>query len=408
MHRIFLAVSIYLFLSGTLCAQSVAPGFWRATLTRVDGRKIPFLIHINTDNSYPDIAIVNGKENLHLKNIQPYRDSVNAELPVFESSFRVAMANADQINGYWIRQGATSESRLPISLSPNEQRFDALYGNATENVTGKWAVTFTDAQGKGEPAIGIFSQKDNEVTGSILTPSGDYRYLAGIVTGDSLFLSTFDGVHALVFAAKVNGKTKKLSGNFWSGASYSATVSGQRENNPTLPNTAAMYLKNKDSSKLDFQFKDLDGKIVSIKDERFKNKVVIIDIMGSWCPNCMDETAFLSDFYKKNKDKGVEVIGLAYEYTTDYNRSKKSLEKFKTLFDIQYPVLITGVAVSDPARTEKTLPQLTPIKMFPTTIILDKNGKIADIDTGFEGPGTGEYYEKFVEDFTARIDKLLQ
>jgi thiol-disulfide isomerase/thioredoxin len=147
---------------------------------------------------------------------------------------------------------------------------------------------------------------------------------------------------------------------------------------------------------------------VSIKDSRFKGKVVVIQLMGSWCPNCMDETAFMSEYYDKNKQRGIEMIGLAYEYTTDIKRSRTSLRKFQKRFNVHYPLLITPVTVSDPQRTEKTLPQLTGIKVFPTTLILDRNGKVSEITTDFFGPGTGEYYTKFKEEFERKIDKLVK
>lgn len=81
--------------------------------------------------------------------------------------------------------------------------------------------------------------------------------------------------------------------------------------------------------------------------------------------------------------------------------------KFKNRFDITYPVLITGVSVGDSLKTEKTLPQLTPIQMFPSAIIIDKSGKVRRIDTGFQGPGTGEYYTRYIKEFSDYIDKLL-
>jgi thiol-disulfide isomerase/thioredoxin len=147
--------------------------------------------------------------------------------------------------------------------------------------------------------------------------------------------------------------------------------------------------------------------MVSINDERFRNKVVIVQLMGSWCPNCMDETKFLSEYYQQNKHKGIEVISLAYEYSEDYERSRNSLRKFQQRFNVKYPMLITGAKTSDSLRTDKTLPQLTPIKMFPTTIFIGRDGKVKKIDTGFTGPGTGEHYIEFVKRFNATVNKLL-
>ena len=168
----------------------------------------------------------------------------------------------------------------------------------------------------------------------------------------------------------------------------------------------AMHLRTGED-KLHFSFEDLEGKRVSINDDRFKNKVVVVQLMGSWCPNCMDETAFLSEYYSRNKSRGVEIVSLAYEYSTDRERSVKTLKKFQQRFNVQYPMLITGVSVSDTLRTEKTLPELTPIKFFPSSVILDKKGRVRKLDTGFNGPGTGEHYLIYQKEFRETIDKLL-
>jgi peroxiredoxin len=130
--------------------------------------------------------------------------------------------------------------------------------------------------------------------------------------------------------------------------------------------------------------------------------------MGSWCPNCMDETAFLSDYYNRNKQRGVEVIALAYEYTTDWQRSLNSLKKFQQRFNVQYPILNTEVTVGDSLKTEKTLPQVTAIQSFPSSIILDKKGKIRKLDTEFTGPATGIHYTEYKKEFEQTINGLLK
>ena len=160
--------------------------------------------------------------------------------------------------------------------------------------------------------------------------------------------------------------------------------------------------------RLHFAFKDIDGNLISIADERFKNKVVVVQLMGSWCPNCMDETAFLSAYYKKNKSKGIEIVSLAYEYTTDFNRSVNSLRKFQKRFQVDYPMLVTGVTVMDSLRTEKTLPELTPIRFFPSSVIIDKKGLVRKIDTGFNGPATGEQYTIYKKNFEMLMKSLLR
>jgi hypothetical protein len=120
----------------------------------------------------------------------------------------------------------------------------------------------------------------------------------------------------------------------------------------------------------------------------------------------MDETRFLSSFYNRQKNKEVEIISLAYERSTDFMRSQKTIRTFQKRFDVQYPMLVTGVTVNDSLRTEKTLPQLEKIKSFPTLIFVDKRGTIRKIHSGFTGPGTGTHYEHFIDEFNKIIREL--
>ena len=142
-------------------------------------------------------------------------------------------------------------------------------------------------------------------------------------------------------------------------------------------------------------------------DPRFKNKVLVIQILGSWCPNCIDETKFLSQYYVANKQKGVEILGLAYERKADAESAVKSLQPLIRRFNVQYPVALSGVSVSDSLRAEKTLPQIGKISAFPTTIFVDKKGFLRKIHSGFDGPATGEHYERYKKEFEATVNELL-
>jgi peroxiredoxin len=399
--------SLLFIASSSIAQTNLTKGTWRAAIAREDGNPIVFNLGVAQQKGKTVFYIVNGEEKMLVNDVTRVKDSLFVDMPVFESSFKLKIESADSLSGSWIKRGAVKDVTLPFAASAKQQyRFAAVNGDATAQAAGKWKIDFVDGD-KHSPAIGNFKQKGNNVTGSILTPSGDYRFLAGIVTGNLLQLSTFDGVHAMVFSATINGD-QITDASSYSGKSYTQKWTATRDANAALPNEKLTRVRDGESGKLDFSFQDLDGKQVSINDARFKNKVVIIQLMGSWCPNCMDETAFMSDFYKKNKKRGVEMIGLAYEYTSDVERSKASLRKFQKRFDVQYPVLLASATVGDPQRTEKTLPQLTPIKVFPTTLILGKDGKIAEITTDFFGPGTGDYYTAFVAEFEKKIDALLK
>jgi peroxiredoxin len=352
------------------------------------------------------LYIINAAERIKVSQIKIIKDSVFIQMPVFESQFKAKIISNKKWEGVWIKGGAVKDAILPFIAELSDKRFD-INQAAKQNISGTWAATFKNVKGTEDPAIAEFQQHGNILSGTILTTTGDYRYLSGSLNGDTLSLSTFDGGHAFLFTAIVNNDHSITNGKFYSGVTFSQDWYAEKNDHPVLPNSSAMFLR-AGEERLNFRFPDLNNKMVSINDAKFKNKVVIIQIMGSWCPNCMDETAFLSEYYQNNKQRGIEVIALAYEYSTDVNRSIKSIQKFKDRFNVQYPMLNTGVTVNDSLRTEKTLPQLTPIKMFPSTIIIGKDGKVKKIDTGFFGPGTSEHYIAFKKEFEATINALLK
>lgn len=380
--------------------------FWRAAIHRTDGNDIVFNFKLEEVNKKKFLFIINGSEKIKVDNIKFTKDSVFINMPVFESAFKAKISN-NKWEGEWAKGTSGKEQVLPLTAEQNNNRYDATDGNAKFNITGRWAVKFESDKTKDDASIAEFKQTGNKITGTFLTPSGDYRYQEGVVTGNKLKLSGFDGAHAYSFTADIINDKTITNGMFFSGAKGKEGWTAIKNANAKVStNSVAMYLKPGEES-LNFHFPDINGKDVSINDARFKNKVVVVQILGSWCPNCMDETAFLSGYYNKNKQRGFEVIGLAYEYSTDFNRSVKSILKFQKRFNVQYPLLVTGVSVSDTLRTEKTLPHVTRIKVFPSSIIIDKKGKVRKFDTDFFGPGTGKHYEEYKKEFYTTINELL-
>lgn len=402
MTRLFTKAIFYSLLisSNALFAQQTK---WIAKIHRNDGNDIRFNFDRKVEQGKQVWYIYNAEEKIRVDNITVSGDSLVIQMPVFESQFRVK-DNKNILEGYWIKNGAVKTQVVPFTASPGNKRFETNAA-ATGNIDGRWAVTFAGSKKDGL-SVAEFKQTGDKLTGTFLNPTGDYRYLEGIVANDSLFLSGFDGGHAFLIKGKIEGNNI-TGGKFYSGAVYKEEWTAVKDANAKISqDSVAMYVKPGEES-LHFRFKDIDGKPVSIQDEKYKNKVVVIQLMGSWCPNCMDETAFLSEYYNKNKQRGVEVIALAYEYTTNWDRSVNSLKKFKDRFNVKYNILNTEVTVNDSLRTEKTLPELTPIKFFPSSVIIDKKGKIRKLDTGFNGPGTGEHYEIYKKEFEETIDGLL-
>ena len=382
---------------------------YRGVLVRQDSNTVVFNIQVSKEKAGTFFYITNADEKIRVGPVSVTNDSVNFDMPLFESSFRTKRNGDGSLYGIWNKGTAGDFQNWKFAAYPNQlYRFAKNQGSARYNITGKWDVTITRPNGTPRKAVAEFEQLGDKLTGSFITPSGDYRFLEGIVTGDSLKLSTFDGAHAYTFYAKINSAEKISGGIYLAGYNGKETWSAKKDNSVKEPQQEQPTKLKPGESKLNFTFNDLQGKPVSINDERFRNKVVIVQLMGSWCPNCMDETKFLSDFYNKYRSRGVEIISLAYEYSTDWDRSVKSLSKFQKLFNVQYPMLITGVTSTDSLKTEKTLPQLTPIRSFPTSIFLDRKGNVREVHNVFYGPGTKQYFEEYKKIFTAIVEGLLK
>jgi len=327
---------------------------WRIVLERQDKKQVIFQLQQQKERGKIVLYVINGAEKIRITDVKKMSDSLFFAMPTFEASFRVKMLADGDLNGTYIKGTAAKTQYWRLHGYRNVPgRFDATMGNAKYTISGKWDVTITRANGTTRKAVAEFEQEGNKLTGTFLTPSADYRYLEGIITGDSLKLSSFDGDNARLFEARIDNTNTISGGVFYNGYSGKELWVAQKNDTVSLPEAVDAPSLRQGFSRLNFTFKDLNGKPVSINDVRFKDKVVIVQLMGSWCANCLDETKFLSDYYQHNHARGVEVIALAYELTTDRERSKKSIEKFQKLFNVQYPMLITGVAAGDEQKAEK-------------------------------------------------------
>ncbi|CAN0606627.1 unnamed protein product, partial [Ectocarpus sp. 12 AP-2014] len=165
----------------------------------------------------------------------------------------------------------------------------------------------------------------HKVTGTFRTTTGDYRFLDGVMDGDSLKLSAFDGAHAFLFTAKVTDSS--MNGVFYSGNHFKEPFVATRNDDFELPDPDSLTFLNEGYDKLAFTFPDSNGDKVSLSDDRFHNKVVIVQLMGTWCPNCLDETKFLVEYMAENKD--IEVIGLAFESAKTEDKAFKGIQRLK-------------------------------------------------------------------------------
>ncbi|MEM7482612.1 MAG: TlpA disulfide reductase family protein [Acidobacteriota bacterium] len=394
-------------------------GDWRAVLASPGG-ELPFTLRVRQEGDGLTAVAVNGREEAPFSAVAVDGRQVEFAIDVYDAEISAQVSeDGSSLTGRWRKTIPDGDSTLPFAATRDDvRRFlplaeaglapGAAEAPGAESVAGTWAVEFrevpVDPESAAEPARAEFNQSGDTVRGTFLTPTGDYRYLAGTYQEGLLRLSTFDGAHAFLFEARVL-EDGTLAGEFWSRDSYHARWSAERSDDVALPDAWSQVGLTNDDGTLEFTFPNLAGDPVSLSDERFVGKVVLVNVFGTWCPNCNDEAPLLAQWHREYRRQGFEVVGLAYEFSGDPERDGEQVRRFAERYGIEYPLLLAGI--SDKAAAGETLPDLTAVLSYPTTIFIGRNGKVRRIHSGFTGPGTGEHFDELIAEQTALIEELL-
>ena len=375
-------------------------GTWRTVLEVQDGKELPFLFEWNANNT---LTIINADERILVDDIVMEADSITIKHPVFEGVFK-GVFSEDLITGDFIKPSL--DRVVPFKMSyGNTARFETKK-SAKDDIGGSWEMVFSaHSEEDRYIAKGTFTQtEDQKVVGTIRTTTGDYRYLEGVMDGKTLRLSTFDGAHAFLFEAEV--KDSLLFGFFYSGNHWKEPFSGVRNESYELPDANELTFLKEGYERFDFSFPDTEGKIVSMSDDLFKDKVVVVQIMGTWCPNCLEETQYYTQYLRENPSNEVQFVSLAFEYAKTKEKAINSVNRLIKAVEVPYPILIAQYGTSDKGKANDKLPMLNHVLSYPTTIFIDKKGAVRKIHTGFNGKATGESYTQFVTEFESFLELL--
>ena len=377
-------------------------GTYRAFLKVQDNQELPFIIEVKNDTL---LTIVNAEERIIVDEVSYKNDSVYIQTPVYEGYIVAKIKKNNTLEGSFIKESL--DRIVPFIAENKTERFPIKNSKPQVNISGNWETVFSDNSIKDRYiAKGIFKQKNNKVTGTFRTTTGDYRYLEGVIDGDSLKLSTFDGAHAFLFTAKI--KDSVMIGFFYSGNHWKEPFKAKLNNNYELPNEEDLTYLKEGYKTLAFSFPNESGEIISLKDKEFKNKIVLVQIMGTWCPNCLDESKFYVNYLNENPNSNVKIIGLAFEVAKTKEAAFKRMKRLKDRIGIEYPLLLADFGnIADKAMAQSKLPMLNHILSYPTTIFLDKKGTVRKIHTGFNGPATGKKYDEFKIEFNQFMNLLI-
>jgi thiol-disulfide isomerase/thioredoxin len=397
----FLCLALGLSASGAL--GQLRPGLWRVALD-LGGAELPFHWEVNAAG---EAFVVNGSERLATEAPRWSGDTLRLRTGVFDSEF-IGLRQADgSIAGRWHAWFRSPDYSIPFRAAWGEpRRFLPAEGLSEAPIAERWALSFSPGSPDAYPAVGVFRSEGGRVEGTILTETGDYRYLEGIRDGDSLRLSAFDGSHAFLFSARIEGDSL-LRGIFRSGNHFREAWVGRPDPAAALRDPDEITYLKPGYERLAFSFPSPEGRLVSPADSAYRGKVLIVQVLGSWCPNCMDETRQLVKWHAQYQRQGLEVIGLAYERTGDSARAMAAIRRMKSSLGVPYEVLLASTTL-DKAVASKTLPMLSQILAYPTAIYIDRSGKVRKIHTGYYGPGTGEAHLRFVETNSRFLESLLR
>lgn len=375
-------------------------GYWKGHFMMQD-EPVPILLKVGKSDG---ITIINDGEEINLQKLEIEGDSATAYFVNYPNYLRFKVDNREELNGYFWNTEGNGKGKLLLSASYlGMEDTDYLYPTESNQlIEGKWEITFRPGTELAYPSIGDFKQNENIVTGTFLKRSGDSRFLKGTISENILKLYAFDGSHASLYVAKIEGDS--ITGKYFPNDYSEIEFIGIRNEDFQLEDADSITYLVKDDFKL--QFKTLNGADFSYPNQELRGKPVIFQIMGTWCPNCLDETKFFKELYTEYNSRGLEIIGVSYENTTEFEEQVKRIKRYATNEQIPYPILVGGHLSAD--TIAKDFDMLNAVTAFPTAIYINKKGEVVKIHTGFSGPGTKEVYEQFKKKTIQFIEELLE
>jgi thiol-disulfide isomerase/thioredoxin len=378
-----------------LAALSSVEGPWRAVLDLAGGA-LRFGIQIETNNGEWRGKLCNGTECQPI-DVRVVADTVILDIADYAANV-TALLHGDSLTGAYHNVGNRGPRTIPFRATPGRWPVTP----APKRLAGKWDATFLQEWGTSPR---VFELRDGRagLEGTIISNTGDYGHFSGTASADSFTLGRFDGSFVYLLTGRLEGDT--LRGIFHAGLRSQTPWKAVRSSGAPHLKSPSELTSADTTAPFEFDFSDVDGRRVRNDDPRFKGKVVVVDIFGSWCPTCHYAAPQLVKLYRRYRGRGLEVVGLAYEVTGDSAVDARQVRRYRDKFGITFPLLLAGI--NDTEAAAATLPQLRGFTSFPTTLFLGRDGRIRRVHAGFYGPATGAQHTRLIRDFEREIERLL-
>jgi thiol-disulfide isomerase/thioredoxin len=376
---------------------------YHAEIQLNDRLSLPFVIAYE-GGLLPKLTVVNGTENISMEFRKAVSDTLYFDFPQIAGSLVFCSLTH---RGYWLNLNKAKPLQYPFTFyktSKSNLRFDADSSANPSNFSGKYAVRFTDGNNNGEDAIGLFQQTGSLVTGTFRTETGDYRYLEGMVQKDRLRMSCFDGIHAYYFEGILKVDLQ-IKGDFYSGSQYHATWTGIKNDTVVLRSPYEISYALVPYTPLCIAVKTPSGRKKTLSASYFKGQPTVVQIMGTWCPNCLDETNYLKTLFENPTFANIRWVTIAFEYGATDAEKIRRFQSFRRKSNLQHAFFLGGEARSKDASS--VFNQLNGVYGFPTTLYLDKKGRIVSVHSGFDGPATQNHFEAYKEKTENLLRELM-
>lgn len=383
--------------------EKLAPGPWRFTLD-LNGTELPFQAEVRlTGYGEFDVEIRNAQERLVAEDGKIVGDSIFFTMPLFDSEFRGHVESPHLITGYWYNY-TRDDYRIPfVAEHGKEYRFSPRGDDV--DIPNRYKITVLPPNADPYTAV-LLVNKDssNTYTGTVMRETGDYRFLEGAVIQNKLYLSMFNGNQAYYFSAEI-ADDALVNGEYLSGNHYRATWEGVVDSTYFPPDPTKMARLKDGVERIDFSLPNQNGEVMTWEDMNYDGKVVVIEITGSWCPNCLDAKRAIHRLFEEFDADEVAFLPINFEISDSLSRVLPSILRMQRATGGEMPFLFGGKATRE--NVETALPMLEGFRAYPTLIFVDKQGKVARIYTGFYGPGTGAHYDNFMRDTHELLKRLV-
>ncbi|MBK6351207.1 MAG: redoxin domain-containing protein [Proteobacteria bacterium] len=360
---LLLAAALALSACSKPASRELQAGSYRATLELPGSKTVPFGLDVAQEETGKVLYVTNGEERIRLDEVAVTPGRLQARFPGYETTLSANVRGGELTGNVTLVHTDGKALQLPFTARLGETwRFypEALPDNA--DFAGRWDVTFTDGAGRRTAGVAMVDQSFDDVTGTVQMPTGDQRFLAGEAHDEELRLSRFDGGAVVLYEAKLDARGE-LAGETWSDRGGSQHFVATRNPDAAIDAAALASRLRNPAAPFTFAFKDLDGRTVSNSDPRFQDKVLLVTLAGSWCPNSHDEARLLVQLDRKYRSRGLEIVSLMFEQHAEFDRAVAAVQRFRTANGIAYPTLIAGTA--DRKQAAAALPQLDAVLALP-------------------------------------------